>query len=307
MKYLIYIVISGSLTFLGCSDNDQASPKNDKDEGSSSSGLENYTITHDGNERSYLIYTPEIYSENQKVPLLFNFHGNGDTGARHANIADFRPIADTANFILVYPQGLYGDWNISLPSDSQSKNRIDDLGFIDKMIEKISLEYNIDLTRIYAVGFSNGAGMAHALAAASSTKIAAIASMAGNLYKHTAENSSPSPTAILSIHGLLDGQRPYSNESLTGGYWMNIDNMHSYWVQKNGCNETPSTETFLSGGEVIDRIIFDQCIDGHSIEHFKVINGDHYWLNFFYNNKPTNQVIWDFLSRFDLSGALNKS
>ena len=78
-----------------------------------------------------------------------NFHGGGGTATGQMYLADMRPIADTANFILVYPQGLQLDnggsthWNSMLLSDS-NKSTVDDFGFIDALINELSLTYNID-------------------------------------------------------------------------------------------------------------------------------------------------------------------
>ena len=83
--------------------------------------------------------------------------------------------------------------------NSNSKNKTDDFGFVEAMISKISSDYSIDATRVYAMGFSNGADM-FALACVLSDKIAAIVSMGGLLYKHTSENTNPSPKGIMSIH-----------------------------------------------------------------------------------------------------------
>ena len=80
--------------------------------------------------------------------------------------------------------------------------------------------------------------------------------------------------------------------------------MHSYWVDKNQCDETPTESTFFSSGSIIHQT-FKNCSDGHSIEHYKVMNGGHYWLSFFQNNIPTNQIIWNFLSQFDINGKIN--
>ena len=137
------------------------------------------TIVHDGITREYIIYVPEKYANNIKIPLMLNFHGGSGTASEHVYLSDMRSLVDKENFILVYPQGLYNVWNVSLNYDNSTKNKTDDFGFIKSMINKISSEYNVDTTRIYASGFSNGAGMAHALACVMSNKIAAIVSMVG--------------------------------------------------------------------------------------------------------------------------------
>ena len=62
------------------------------------------TIQHDGLIREYSIYVPASYDGTTNFPLLFNLHGGGGTIASHIGIADMSPIADTANFIVVYPQ-----------------------------------------------------------------------------------------------------------------------------------------------------------------------------------------------------------
>jgi len=72
--------------------------------------------THAGNNRSYKLYIPPTYDGNTAVPLLFNFHGGGGTSQDQINLSDMRPFADTANFLIVYPQA-FPD-----PNDGNSNN-----------------------------------------------------------------------------------------------------------------------------------------------------------------------------------------
>ena len=112
------------------------------------------TILHNGITREYVLYVPEIYSDNVSVPLLINFHGGGGTATGQMYVADMRPIADTANFILVYPQGLQlGDggsthWNSMSISDS-NKSSVDDFGFIDMLIDDLLLLTQHHNVRVY--------------------------------------------------------------------------------------------------------------------------------------------------------------
>jgi polyhydroxybutyrate depolymerase len=62
------------------------------------------TLQYDGLTREYSIYVPASYDGTTSFPLLFNFHGGGGVIANQIAIADMSPIADTANFIVVYPQ-----------------------------------------------------------------------------------------------------------------------------------------------------------------------------------------------------------
>ena len=57
--------------------------------------------------------------QSQATPLVFNFHRTSSAQAQMW-YGDFRNIADTANFILVHPQGLLDNtgvthWNIGHP------------------------------------------------------------------------------------------------------------------------------------------------------------------------------------------------
>ena len=126
------------------------------------------TLNHDGINREYLLYVPEAYDTTLSYPLLFNFHGFGGNATDHMHSADFRPIADTADFILVYPQGLDLDdgqshWNIA-ETGEDNKSNVDDFGFIESLIDEISSEYNINQKKIYACGYSNGAGFSFSIA-----------------------------------------------------------------------------------------------------------------------------------------------
>ena len=67
------------------------------------------SLVHDGLTREYTFYLPASYDGTSAVPLLFKFHGFGMSAKDMFFLGDMRPIADTANFILVYPQGSNDD------------------------------------------------------------------------------------------------------------------------------------------------------------------------------------------------------
>jgi polyhydroxybutyrate depolymerase len=122
------------------------------------------TIQHDGLIREYSIYVPASYDGSTNFPLLFNLHGGGGTIAFQIGISDMSPIADTANFIVVYPQARPD------PSDGNSFNWIakvpgtfDDVPFFSSLIDTIASNYQIDQNRIYACGYSLGGEMSFAL------------------------------------------------------------------------------------------------------------------------------------------------
>ena len=303
MKKIIFFLLH-FIFLVSCSDENNSSKENsflgDKSEYLTSvSGFFTDTLTHEGELRQYLTYVPEIYTSSGIArPLLFNFHGGSGSASGQVYFADFRPIADTANFILVYPQGTFGSTgNSSLPTNPRTKMFVDDFGFVDAMIKKINSDYifGVDTTRIYATGYSNGADISLSLACVRSDKIAAVASVSGLLDRHTAENSNPLTVGVLSIHGTNDFSRPY--EYGLDGYYFTIDELNTYWSSINGFSGQPQKETYDVAGLSVEYIKY-----GKMIEHYKVNGGDHIWLDITRDGFNTNQKIWNFLSRFDLNG-----
>ena len=303
MKKIIFFLLH-FIFLVSCSDENNSSKENsflgDKSEYLTSvSGFFTDTLTHEGELRQYLTYVPEIYTNSGIArPLLFNFHGGSGSASGQVYTADFRPIADTANFILVYPQGTFGStWNSSLPTNPRTKMFVDDFGFVDAMIKKINSDYifGIDTTRVYATGYSNGADISLSLACVRSDKIAAVASVSGLLDKHTAENSNPLTVGVLSIHGTNDFSRPY--EYGLDGYYFTIDELNTYWSSINGFSGQPQKETYDVAGLSVEHLKY-----GKMIEHYKVNGGDHIWLDITRDGFNTNQKIWNFLSRFDING-----
>lgn len=303
MKKIIFILLH-FIILVSCSYEENSSKENsffgDKSEDLTSvSGFFTDTLTHEGELRQYLTYVPEIYTSSGIArPLLFNFHGGSGSASGQVYTADFRPIADTANFILVYPQGTFGStWNSSLPTNPRTKMFVDDFGFVDAMIKKINSDYifGIDTTRVYATGYSNGADISLSIACVRSDKIAAVASVSGLLDRHTAENSNPLTVGVLSIHGTNDFSRPY--EYGLDGYYFTIDELNTYWSSINGFLGQPQKETYDVAGLSVEHLKY-----GKMIEHYKVNGGDHIWLDITRDGFNTNQKIWNFLSRFDING-----
>ena len=176
---------------------------------------------------------------------------------------------------------------------------VNDFGFVDAMIKRINKDYRfgIDTSRVYATGFSNGADISLSLACVRSEKIAAVASVSGLLDRHTAQNSNPGSVAIMSIHGTNDYQRPYGYG--LNGYYFTIDELNEYWSAKNNFAGQTQVETYNTGNLAIEFIRF-----GDMIEHYKVVNGEHTWLDVSRNGQTTNQKIWNFVSKFDINGMI---
>jgi len=273
----------------------------------------NASITHDGIQRDYILYIPELYDGSTAVPLVFNFHGYGSNAAQQMFYGDFRDIADTEGFLLVHPEGttFIGDqfWNVGFPGLSSN---IDDVGFTEALIDELATLYAIDLDRVYATGMSNGGFMSFLLACQLSEKIAAVASVTGSMTQDTFDDcNAQHPTPVLQIHGTDDGVVLYNGNNLS----IPIADVISYWVDYNNCETTPTTTTLpdvdVSDGSTIEHSVYEDGDNGITTEHMKVIGGGHTWPGSVINTAGTNQdidasmEIWLFFSRFDINGPLS--
>ncbi len=261
-------------------------------------------IIVNGVEREYILYIPSTYNTESKVPLLLNFHGFGGKASEYMSYSDFRNIAERDTFILVYPQGSclngFTHWNAALPSP-ENKSSADDLGFIDALVGKLTNQYNIDNQRIYSTGYSNGAFFSYALACYRSELIAAIGSVSGTMLDTSNLCTPNHPTAIIDIHGTADGVIPYSGNK----DYISINSVIDYWTHFNNTSLQPNQDSFGSNGYAIDHFVFSNGNAGVTVEHFKVNGGGHIWFDFNYKGKNVNEIIWDFLSRYDVNGLRN--
>ncbi|MAO34121.1 MAG: hypothetical protein CMD03_05115 [Flavobacteriales bacterium] len=276
----------------------------------------NDSIYIDGTYRSFTTYIPQIYNPSKPTPLVLNFHGL--TGSSNIAMwhADFRSIADTANFIIVHPQGLLNNQGVTHWNIGQIGSSVDDINFISKLLDSLSSKYNINSERVYSTGMSNGAYMSYRLACELSDKIAAIAPVAGSYISYMLNICNPShSTPVLHIHGVADSSSIYNGKPGVES----ISSILSFWVNYNEC-DTQSiymqiANINLSDSSNVEHYIWKNGINGVEVEHLKIIDGGHTWpgSNFTNNNGNTNydinacNEIWKFFSKYDINGLIGAS
>ena len=271
------------------------------------------TIQYDGETRQYEVYVPEIYNGTVSVPLVFSFHGGSGTAAEQIGIGDFSSYADTANFIAVYPQALPD------PNDGGSTNwihkdptTVDDVLFIDALIDALADTYQIDLNRIYACGYSLGGEFTLSLACRLNSRIAAIGAVARTMQTYTYNNCSPvHPTGVMTILGTADAISNYDGVFFGGEqYYVSAAEMHSFWASQNNCNANAVTTLVLdinsTDGSTVERNTWSTAEGCAYVEELKVIGGGHDWPGSF-GNADINATaeLWQFLSRYNLNGLID--
>lgn len=271
------------------------------------------TIRFGGVVREYRLYVPRAYTTSTRaVPLVLNLHGYGSNNVEQEQYGDFRAIADTANFLVVHPNGTLAPtgeryWNVFTPPGSGGP---DDVAFLSALIDTLSARYRVDAQRVYSTGMSNGGFMSYELACQLSNRVTAIASVTGSMVPSRLAACAPARAVpILEIHGTADNTVPYTG----GGFFVAIPTLLSNWAQRNGCNPVPTItqvpNTNTTDGSTAERQVYGGGRNGSVVEHYRIIGGGHTWpgapVNIGVTNRDINasREIWRFFRGYRLNGS----
>ena len=256
-------------------------------------------FVHDDTEREYLTYIPSGYSHTNEAPIVLNFHGFGGTASGQLALSDWRELAEKHGIILIYPQGLElqkggSHWNPD-PVSSDSKSLSDDLGFVRSLLKRISKNYSIDKSRVYATGYSNGAGMAYGLAHHMPDLITGIAPVSGLMNdKYLSTTSGVSPVGLISFNGEEDWVRPVNGIK---GYLASVADISSHWARVNDSTRSFVEQFAQVTGDVIERTSYSRDDGLITVEQYLVDRGGHEWFDLEIEGRNLNQLAWRFLSR----------
>jgi len=216
------------------------------------------TLTHGGLERTYRIYDPK---GGGKKSLIIGFHALGGSSRRFSFYTGLHNVTDE-NTIVVYPdavpsnrKGLKAGWNSTYCCGTGFVNNIDDMGFILALIERLIQDYDIDQSKIFLTGFSNGATMSQYLATEHPEKFAGVAAISGSVgvEKKVLEPSTAIP--ILLVHGTRDASIPFKG-GVAGDDdffdWLDFGTTVNTWKNVNGCSQETKIIEQSHAREIID-------------------------------------------------------
>lgn len=272
----------------------------------------NAMIMHGGIQRDYILYVPANYTGSESVPLLFNFHGYTSNALQQMWYGDFRPIADTAGFIIVHPEGTIDGTGNTHFNVGWGGSSVDDVGFTVALIDELAANYNLDEDRVYSTGMSNGGFMSFKLACELSDRIAAIGSVTGSMTLGSTIPCSPShPIPVLQIHGTTDATVAYNGSNFSEP----ISSVVDFWAGFNNCDISPAIEnvpnTSTSDGTTVEKFTYSNGDNCSEVIHYKITNGSHTWAGSAFSSPGTSYDIdastevWNFVSQYDINGKIN--
>ncbi|MEO2197462.1 MAG: PHB depolymerase family esterase, partial [bacterium] len=215
--------------------------------------------TIDAGRGALPVTVPAGYTGDVAAPLIVLLHTYSNTGAGQDQYMGLSGLSDTYGFIMVAPDGTPSAangnprfWNASSACCNWEGKDLDDVSYISGLIDAVKAKYRIDDKRVFILGHSNGAFMAHRLAYEKGHDIAAIVSLAGA--DEAGERPAPAhPIHVLQIHGTGDTAISYDGGEIQGSAYPSATQSVANWAQRNGCSD---------GGVDAGMLDLDRGLDG---------------------------------------------
>jgi polyhydroxybutyrate depolymerase len=279
-------------------------------------------VTPDGPRRC-LVHVPP--GGTAALPALLFLHGAGGTAAWSLDETGLGATADREGFLVVLPEGARPDpsrppgflqnaqtWNDGAPGRLPDQLGADDVSLLSALLDELPRRYPLDPRRVYAAGFSNGAGMAFRLGAELSPRLAALAPVAGHCWQTEPRPVRALPTLYLvgSADPLVPLQggpvvSPWSGQSSPRPP---VRQTLERWAAALGCPAQPARIEERDG---VSRTAYGPGRDGAELTAYVVEGLGHHWpggrgqLNPRLAGPPSqrlraNDLLWDFFRRHAL-------
>lgn len=209
--------------------------------------------------------------------------------AREAFGYDFDVLADQHGFIAAYPNGIEGHWNeakIQGPFAAK-REHVDDVTFLQCMVDDLVDRYKIDRSRVYVTGFSNGGSMVLRLALEAPGFARAYAAVLASVPAPSNMGASPKNQAvsILFMNGTNDPFNPWDGgDVILHGVWGNRGPVLSttesvdYFRGLAGLDGTPMVTRFpdrdSSDATTVERSLWTAPA-GHRVALYAIQGGGH--------------------------------
>jgi polyhydroxybutyrate depolymerase len=287
-------------------------------------------------KREYRLHLPPGYDRSKATSVVLDFHRyNGSADGEEMDTGLSRH-ADKHGYLVVYPQGTafltdtgrrITSWNdlagnaspgpegpicsdtadlyphppeCGEPQPCNWATCHDDLGFVERLLDRLEASLCIDLERIYATGMSNGGMFVHRLGCHMPNRLAAIAPVGGTLARGF--NCAPqgsTPLSLLNIYGQRDRYVSQAGDMSSDGYYYTSSAaVMNKWAGpgSQGCAAASTPyDMSMSGTLGLVCTQHQDCSTGAEVVNC-TWDGGHAWPKSA-SHDLANEIIWEFFSK----------
>ncbi len=240
--------------------------------------------------RSVHIVAPDIIDRERNYPVLFAFHGAGGDGGQFLNNPLLNNLISADEFIGIYPNGHNTFWNLG-----SENTTADDVAFVDMIVAKLENYEGLDLSKMYALGFSNGAGMVNLLGKRTS-HFKAIAPLFSQQIISIGDLTPQTPLSVFQLGGELDELIPLNGGTSPVGEFMSEEASALDWVNRFDCETEPVEETLNWGGTTINSYQYLVCNNRNVVHRLVALNTGHGLQDV--ANIIAYEEVWNFFKRY---------
>ncbi|MEM8859154.1 MAG: choice-of-anchor Q domain-containing protein, partial [Chloroflexota bacterium] len=226
-------------------------------------------------ERKVYIQMPQSFvsgRSSESYPIVMALHGAGGTGFGFVNNTHLKTLIDAGEFVGVYPNGHANDgsnggyWNLG-----NEATTADDPEFINMIVQYLSNYDELDTTKMYGIGYSNGSGFMNLLGK-TTTYFSAIATLASQQSVSTSELTPQRTLSVFQFNGDADTLIPINGGDSVVGEFVSAEASALNWVNHFNCSTTPVKEDKLWDTTTGQSFTYSDCDDGHVVK-YHVANG----------------------------------
>ncbi|MBK4152537.1 feruloyl esterase [Corynebacterium macginleyi] len=212
-----------------------------------------------------MLSLPENYTAQKEWPVVLAFHGWGQSAE---SLRGYSRL-DAAQAITVFPTGENKAWS---PAPYAVTRGSEDKKFVLDILDSLRATYNVDDSRLFATGMSNGGGFAAYLACQMPGIFYSVATISAAYYEDILKDCAHEPVGRLDMHGTDDPIVSYYGGTRHETNYFSVESVLEQDRKRNECSEKVETHRLVNNA-------LDMQWTGCSapLEHIRIGGGSHVW------------------------------
>lgn len=251
------------------------------------------TLQAGGRERSYLLFVPPNASG--KLPVVVVLHDEDSSPVAMARLTGLTALASKNNFCVVYPEAINKSWNDGRQKLEREAEWAlpDDVDFVSTLVSTLVKSKPVDPSRVYVMGYGNGAMLALRLGVERPDLFAAVGAVGGSLPERV-DAAPGKPLSLIVVNGTVDRLVPDRGGPIQAGVELgrvlSSEATARRFASADGCAEPPAQEKLFPNVEANH---WKGGRNGTEVLQVRVLDSPHVWPQGF----DLSAMLWDFFSR----------